>query len=152
MNTIPDWFWQVIEKTKPNKEKLNQWLETAEKERIVQFYLAFASASEEIADYWDGIVYKDGQFSEDDMEDFCNWIVSQGKEFWLETTKENADLISISKIYLRTESGETTEYPDWSPQHLAGDFFYKTFNENIYDASNKMGDDFFDSGEKWLDE
>jgi hypothetical protein len=152
MDEIPEWLWRVIEQTKPSSEKLIQWFESVEKERIVQFYVAFDYASQEISDYSAGVRIDNYVFSEDSMEDLCDWIVSQGKDLWEQSTGETADLVAIARIYLDVENDPNAKYPKWFPQTIAHRFYYKHFNEAIFDAAAEFEDRLWNSSANWLED
>ena len=82
METPPDWFWDVLQSTRPSLAKLEAWLVDASEEKLEQFASAYELAAQSVCDYWDGPIVEGVQYSEDDTEDVCNWIVSQGHGLW----------------------------------------------------------------------
>jgi len=96
---VPDWFWDVIHATKPNVAVLEAWLMTAPKQTVEQFGYHYDTAALELADYWDGIRVGDTTFSEDDMEDLCHWIVSQGRAYWQSVIDGDRTLVDAAETY-----------------------------------------------------
>ncbi|MBX7218538.1 MAG: DUF4240 domain-containing protein [Blastocatellia bacterium] len=114
---VPDWFWEVLESAKPELQRLVDWLEAASREEIVEFQRTYEDAAQAICDYWDGPVVGDIVFSEDDTEDFCTWVVSQGRALW-EQALVAADLEPLVQLYRASESESDTTWPNWNPKVL----------------------------------
>ena len=85
MESPPDWFWNILDSTRPSLAALEAWLVNAPKKRLEQFASAYELAAHSLRDYWDGPLVDGIQYSEDDTEDLCNWIVAQGRELWQES-------------------------------------------------------------------
>src|SRR4051794_28730205 len=71
-------FWNILKECKPSLKKLEQALESLDKEELENYYGLYQVFSEKICDYSNG----PAGLSEDSTEDLCIWIVSQGFEFW----------------------------------------------------------------------
>ena len=78
---IPDWFWDIIARAEKNQEKLREILYSFEKKELIEFQQAFLDASVEIQ-YEPFMEYMVS--SEDGVADVAHWVVSQGKEYYLE--------------------------------------------------------------------
>ena len=74
--------WEQLESHGRDQAGLVAWLRAAPAEEIVAFQAAYELAAEELADYWDGPEVGGVQYSEDDTEDLCHWIVAQGRTAW----------------------------------------------------------------------
>ena len=95
MEPMPELLWTVIENSKPSLQRLADWLESASREDVERFALTYEWAAQEIAEYWQGPLVDDVQYSEDDTEDLCNWIVSQGRKLWGQAVSEEIDLADL---------------------------------------------------------
>jgi hypothetical protein len=88
----PDWFWEWVEINQANSEALPEWFHQASSAQLLQFWRTFydeISGSMLIDDQ--GILFEDGEgfyFSEDDLVDFYNWVIVQGKPVWEALVKE----------------------------------------------------------------
>ncbi len=113
---IPEWFWSLIETTKPSLALLIERLEALSQAELEQWQRAYELAAAAIVPYWDGpdMGGNLGVLSEDSTEDLCEWIVSQGRELWQRATGPGADLIYLAHLYQRAEQGLIPEYPAWS--------------------------------------
>jgi hypothetical protein len=114
--SIPDWFWSLIEVARPSLQLLIERLEALSQTEIAQWQQAYELAAEAIVPYWDGpdMGGEVGVLSEDGTEDLCKWIVSQGRGLWQQATAPNADLKSLVRLYWRANQGMVPEYPPWS--------------------------------------
>ena len=112
----PDWFWDVLESAKPNLQRLVDWLETATREEIVAFERTYEDAAKEVCDYWSGPTVDGVGFSEDDTEDFCHWVVSQGRALWRQA-RTAPDLEPFVRLYWAAEDG-ATDWPKWNSSVL----------------------------------
>jgi hypothetical protein len=54
MDQPPEWFWSVIERSKPSLKRLAEWLEAAPKEEVIKFAFFFELAAEKVADFSSG--------------------------------------------------------------------------------------------------
>lgn len=77
---MPEWFWNLIEATKPSLALLSEKLQDLSQTQLEQWQQAYERAAEAIVPYWNGpdMGGEVGTLSEDGTEDFCNWIVSRG--------------------------------------------------------------------------
>ena len=113
MEQPPDWFWSAIEQAKPSLGRLAKWLESASKEEVIQFALAYEWAAEEVADYWAGPNVDGAPYSEDDTEKMCKWVVSQGRGLWKRAVAREIDLVELARLEVASGLGESGEYPGW---------------------------------------
>jgi hypothetical protein len=104
--SVPDWFWDILDSTRPNLQRLIEWLEAATREQLIEFQRSYDEAAQEVCDFWSGPTVDGVTLSEDDTEDFCRWIVSQGRIFWEQVVKAS-DLESFVRIYWAAER------PNW---------------------------------------
>lgn len=139
VSTVPEWFWDLLEASRPSLQRLEDWLGRAEPERIVEFARAWRDASEAIADATNGPTVDGERLSEDDTEDFCHWVVSQGRETW-QTALPPAALEDFVRRY---RGGDGTWDPDFrdsrraarssSPRTLAFVVFRERFDDELSD-------------------
>jgi hypothetical protein len=78
---ISDWFWNIIARAEKNQEKLREILASLKKRDLIKFQESFLDASLELQDE-PFIQYM--VKSEDGVADIAHWVVSQGKEYYLE--------------------------------------------------------------------
>jgi len=98
MESPPDWFWNILDSTRPSLAALEAWLVNAPKKRLEQFASAYELAAHSLRDYWDGPLVDGIQYSEDDTEDLCNWIVAQGRELWQRVRAGDIDIGRVASI------------------------------------------------------
>lgn len=89
--------------TRPSLAGLETWLVNAPKEQLEQFAAAYEFAAQSLCGYWDGPLVDGIQYSEDDIEDLCNWIVSQGRELWQKVAGGDIDIGRVASIVARRD-------------------------------------------------
>jgi hypothetical protein len=130
---IPNWFWPLIEETRPSLALLTERLETLNQTELEHWQRAYEVAAEAICPYWDGpdMGGDVGVLSEDDTEDFCNWIVSQGRALWELATAPGADLNVLVQLYWNAEMGTATKYPSWSNAEMGTATKYPSWSSAV---------------------
>ena len=117
MEHPPDWFWNILESTRPSLMKLESWLVTAPREHVEEFAAAYELAAKTLCDYWDGPLVDGIQYSEDDTEDLCNWIVSQGRELWHKVAGGDLDIGHVASVVARRDYNLLpVAIKDWSTE------------------------------------
>ena len=142
--SIPDWFWALLDESRPSLQALALLLEGLPRERLIQFAQLYRAAAEEVCDYSRGPVVDDIQFSEDDTEDLCNWVVGQGQSMWQRALSLGADLEPIVRLYWATEAKhgrsplawtlevDNTAYHGYqAPEYIAHGVFAERFGEDL---------------------
>ena len=112
-NEIPEWFWELLDASRPSLQLLVDALEARPKEDLVAFARAFEEAAEEVCDYWDGPVVDDVPFSEDGTEDLCKWVVSQGRELWQQAVSKTIPLDDLVRLYWASGDSRDVAHPRW---------------------------------------
>ena len=81
---IESWFWELLEKHKPNIDRLESSLRVLERPLLEKFLVYYHIASEMSCEPWNGPYINDsiGNLSEDSTEDLTDWIVAQGIDAW----------------------------------------------------------------------
>ena len=144
----PDWFWDVLERTRPDLARLESWLMAASAEQVRQFADAFENAAMTLCDYWDGPMVDGIQYSEDDTEDLCQWIVSQGRDLWTKLMNGKLDLTDVARHIARSEIDKLpAKTEEWnstvndlrhfgyqSPECIAHAVYYSRFGTRISDV------------------
>jgi len=134
---LPDWFWDAIEATKPNVAALEAWLLAAPKHTVEEFGYHYETASLELAEYSSGIQIGDLSFSEDDMEDLCHWIVSQGRAYWQSvidgerTLHEAADPAGFAANHWNSAVSDPAHRGYQSPSGIAHGVYWSRFGEYL---------------------
>ena len=154
MAKVPRWFWTVLARTKPNLNRLAEWLIVASKEQIEDFALAYELAAGQVAQYYDGPEVDGEQYSEDNTEDLCKWIVSQGEELWQKAVSKEIDLVDLAHLYQSARFGAFPEYPVWtpdiedktyhwysSPESLAWGIYEMRYGADLYEVISNLGSD-----------
>src|SRR5713226_10200850 len=98
MHEPPEWFWRVLDSTRPDLQRLEAWLETASKEQVEQFAHAFEIAAAAVCDFWDGPEVDGVVYSEDDTEDLCKWVVGQGRDLWKSVVDGDRTLANVARL------------------------------------------------------
>jgi hypothetical protein len=149
---IPDWFWNLIDSSKPDLKKLEKALEELEKEQLEDYYGLYKRASQEIRDPWDGPYINEeiDHLSEDSTEDLCDWIVSQGYDHWSEMDIDDESLAAVFHSMKKVEKGKkvkgcvnwnsNTKYPYKTPKALALSVYEEKFGEDMYDHIDNIMD------------
>lgn len=131
----PDWFWDVIEVTRPNVAALAAWLVAAPKATVEQFGFHYDTAALDLADYSSGIEVDGTGWSEDDMADLCHWIVGQGRAYWQSVIEGDRTLLAAARTYgddanhwhIKVSDPEHRGYQ--SPGNIAHGVYWSRFGE-----------------------
>ncbi|HEX5402888.1 MAG TPA: hypothetical protein VFX16_11380 [Pseudonocardiaceae bacterium] len=136
---VPDWFWDVIESTRPRVAALEAWLQAQPRETVARFALTYEDAASDLAEYWNGIVVDGVGWSVDDMEDLCDWVVSQGHTYWLTVRSGAHPLVDAAREY-HAESGAwdaivaSPEHRGYaSPAGIGHGVYWTRFGEDVPD-------------------
>lgn len=83
-HAITDWFWQLLAAARPETSKLREALSRLSLEELELFQWSYELAMQVITDSWNGprLPELDLTLSEDSTEDFCAWVVSEGRAVW----------------------------------------------------------------------
>jgi hypothetical protein len=134
---VPDWFWDVLEATRPNLAALEAALVAAPKATVAQFGFHYDTASLDLAEYSSGIEVDGVGWSEDDMEDLCEWIVGQGRAYWQSVIDGDRTLLAAARTYLGDANHWSTEVNDpdhrghQSPGGIAHGVYWSRFGEML---------------------
>ncbi|MFI8437270.1 hypothetical protein ACIGJO_26720 [Streptomyces sp. NPDC079020] len=113
LGQVPDWFWEVLDATRPRLSALEAWL-TAQPGQILEgFALAYLDAAESLIDFSQGVHVDGAVWSEDSTEDLCMWVVGQGHRFWYSVVTGEWELAEAAQAYLGRPSplgGEVTQW------------------------------------------
>ncbi|WP_433057892.1 DUF4240 domain-containing protein [Dactylosporangium sp. CS-033363] len=116
-------LWTVLETHARDMDSLVAWLRTAPRDEVVAFQSAYEEAAEELADYWDGPVVDGVQYSEDDTEDLCLWIVAQGRAAW---EAARVDFGAAVRRYVERDVDDA-----WVPGGVAYEIFFARFGSSL---------------------
>ncbi|MER6360478.1 hypothetical protein [Kitasatospora sp. NPDC001527] len=105
---VPEWFWDVLEATRPRLSALEAWLGSQPREVLEEFALAQLEAAEALADFAEGVIVDGDGWSEDSTEDLCLWVVGQGRAFWQRVVTGELGLDEAARAYL----GRTPPLPE----------------------------------------
>ncbi|MGY3186314.1 DUF4240 domain-containing protein [Lysinibacillus sp. TE18511] len=81
---ISDWFWDIVNESDQDENKLQEILTGMDKNDIYRFQDLFVEAAVELR-YEPFTNFTES--SEDGIEDISNWVVSQGKAYYAEILK-----------------------------------------------------------------
>lgn len=76
-----EWFWHLIELSNLNRQKLKEILYNLDKDELIEFQEFFVEFSIELQDEPFTNFMEE---SEDGIEDISHWVVSRGKEYYLD--------------------------------------------------------------------
>ncbi|MET9659140.1 hypothetical protein [Streptomyces sp. NPDC006510] len=119
---VPDWFWEVLDATRPRLSALEAWLESQPREILEGFALAYLDAVDSLIDFSEGVNVDGVVWSEDSTEDLCVWVVGQGRGFWHSVAAGERELAEAAQAYLERTSllrGEVTQWDQevTAPEH-----------------------------------
>lgn len=80
---INEKFWYILDQAKKNKKKLYDILYAFERQEIIDFEYNFMKTALQLYDE-PFLVQIGVERSEDIIEDICEWVVSQGKEYYFQ--------------------------------------------------------------------
>ncbi|WP_433217212.1 hypothetical protein ACQP00_09230 [Dactylosporangium sp. CS-047395] len=118
-----EWFWSVLETHARDMDGLVAWLRSAPRDQVVAFQVAYEEAAGELADYWDGPLVDGVQYSEDDTEDLCLWIVAQGRDAWEDA---RVDFGAAVRRYGARDVDDA-----WVPGGVAYQIFFGRFGSSL---------------------
>lgn len=113
---IPAWFWALLDSSRPSLQKLAVKLEALSRDQLIEYARLYEGAAEVLCEYWSGPTVDGIAFSEDDTEDLCHWIVSQGPALYAQALALRGHLESLVPRYWASEQGEDPEYLRWSTE------------------------------------
>ena len=116
VDEIPTWFWDILVETRPSLLALAKRLEALPRERLIAFASAYETAAEEVCDYWSGPVVGGVEYSEDDTEDLCKWIVAQGPDLWRTAVQLRGAIAPMGELKIASDAGRRNEHPRWSTE------------------------------------
>jgi hypothetical protein len=140
VDDVSQWFWLVLEQTRPDLGRLATWLEAASRAEIEDFAREFRRAKARvIADYSKRIEFDGVTFSEEVTEDFCDWIVAQGRRIWQAAVASRAYVSGLAREYQRAkESGSKAASRAWNGSALGqkypGSHSPRLLAHAVYDA------------------
>ncbi|MEU9763896.1 hypothetical protein [Streptomyces sp. NPDC047985] len=119
---IPDWFWQVLDATRPRLSALEARLESQSRENLEAFALAYLDAADSLIDFSEGVNVDGEVWSEDSTQDLCMWVVGQGRGFWSSVVTGEWELAEAAQAYLGRPSPLSKEVAQWdqevsAPEH-----------------------------------
>lgn len=111
----PD-FWALLDETRPDLSRLAALLEAMSKDELERYQLAFVEAMWDVSPDWSaGIDTGKYVLSEDGMEDFCAWVVGEGRAVYERATAKDADLVALVALMERAQKGAEPAHPRWAP-------------------------------------
>ncbi|MEE1736537.1 hypothetical protein PUR49_08490 [Streptomyces sp. BE147] len=122
MGQGPDWFWDVLDATRPRLSALEAWLQAQPRRILEEFALAYLDAAESLTDFSEGVRVDGADWSEDSTEDLCLWVVGQGHRFWYAVITGEWELAEAAQVYLGCPSPLSGEVIRWDqvvsdPEH-----------------------------------
>jgi hypothetical protein len=113
MAEVPEWFWEVLDTTRPSLLALERWLGDQPGTVLVEFARAYLEAAEALADYAQGVVVDGFVWSEDSTEDLCLWVVGQGRDLWHAVVAGELTLAETAGAYLGRPSPLSGAVTPW---------------------------------------
>ncbi|MCR6650121.1 MAG: hypothetical protein NVV73_00870 [Cellvibrionaceae bacterium] len=87
---IPGDFWRIIDACEGKKELFNSVAEKLSEDDLLRFCWNHIEASGQIATLYHELT----SFSEDSIEDICNWIVSRGESVYTDIWDDAENVIT----------------------------------------------------------
>lgn len=132
----PDWFWEWVEINHQDEDALLQWFREAPREQMIVFWQMYFDEilGPMIADYdgfFQGAEDDAIHLTEDDMADFNNWVIVQGKAIWAAAialttrmeqnwnTQDEAQLLALYQLSKATQAAHG-DGRTMAPQFWAG--------------------------------
>jgi hypothetical protein len=115
---ISEWFWAIIDDAKGSREALESRLNHLKKDDVTRFQNEFLDAAAQLSDE-PFLVHLDDDTSEDTMQDVAEWVVSQGKQFYVDVWNTPARIASVDVRRGVTYSG------------VADNVFWKRFGTSV---------------------
>lgn len=112
-----DQFWTLISLAKQDTAAFVKKLEGMSQVELIGFAWKF----EDLAGFLYDEEYHQGRFSEDYLEDLCDWVVAQGKEFY-ENVLNNPDQMPTEVNY---------SDPDIDIPYQVSTVYYDRFGEEM---------------------
>ncbi|VAW68292.1 hypothetical protein MNBD_GAMMA09-1691 [hydrothermal vent metagenome] len=75
---IPEEFWKIIESLRTSKNSFSQVFDSLDETEIIRFAWNYEESALQMKMYFESTY----EFSEDSVDEFCFWIVSQGEEYY----------------------------------------------------------------------
>jgi hypothetical protein len=110
-----DWFWDVLDRTRPDLAALEAWLMAQPATTVADFGFHYDEAARDLVDYADGVLAGGFVWSEDDTEDLCHWIVGQGRAYYESVASGAVPLTVAARTYAERADRWTTDVTD--PAH-----------------------------------
>lgn len=150
-----DKFWQIIQLTKEKakndfekqQEELAKQLRKLTPSDIIFFgnRFRFFRGEANTWEVWGAIYIILGGCGDDSFNDFREWIIGQGKEFYYKTIKDPETLVDVEKELIEETEWEGLGYvPDTIFEEITGQDLVHSFQENFETAGNEWkeeGDD-----------
>ena len=147
---IPDWFWQLIESSEHKLQCLAEKLELLTKEQLIAFQFQYEDAKELVSPMWANEPGEIGSYieecSEDNADDFADWVVSQGRNFFDDVKSNPASGPEYLTMYEQHDRDEMFLHLCWnddvereeyrglqSPGFIARGVYECRFGESLYD-------------------
>ena len=140
---IDDSFWNVVESSRHSLRALCHQLEAMPREQFYAFQYQYHEAMDYVAPDDEATVFR---VPEDvDHEDFADWVVSQGREFYYDLRRQPERLAACVDMYQASEEGrgflelrwneevDRDEYRGWqSPFQLGFAIYRARFGKKIW--------------------
>ncbi len=107
----------MLAEARPSTSALAERLEKLDSEELELFQVSYELAMQVITEYWQGvrITERDLVYSEDRTEDFCSWVVSEGREVWVRSLAVN-DLADLAREEMILEEHPEVQRQQGRPQ------------------------------------
>lgn len=118
---IEEWFWEIIERCKPEKVRLERELMETDRTTVEKFIVYYYVASWQVCEPWDGPFIDDsvGHLSEDSTEDLADWVVAQGRDAWHYAQTTYVDWRRLLYLAHDPNAERSSEIEMWHLVHTA---------------------------------
>src|ERR1043165_7289595 len=109
---LSDWFWEMIDTSEHQLQRLAEKLEVLPKEQLLKFHVEYNDAKGEVNPFDNEALgaHLSGSCGEDSHEDFADWVVSQGRYFFQQVIENPADIDSYIETFWDCEGDDQSEF------------------------------------------
>lgn len=131
-------LWALIEASMPNPARFKALVNELSAEQLVECYADVIEASGAVRDKWEGPYIPDLKtcLSEDSCEEFTDWVVGQGHEYWSNARGRDDEALAAMFEEHDRETGKRGRWKGKTP--AIGPAFYVSFNARFDNKASQF--------------
>ena len=125
-------LWTLIDACMPDPGLFKAKVDELGVDELIKRYADVVDASSEVREKWEGpyIPDLDACLSEDSCEDFSDWVVGQGHEYW--AAARGRDDAALAAMFAENVRERSSKRGRWSGETPAiGPAFYNSYDERF---------------------